>query len=236
MSVVYGDSEGGTRAFKATHRADNARRLRAAKRHSRHVRMLRIAIPLAVVIGGVALALVTWFNPLRMLSRLPISLGDVVISGTKIKMENPRLSGFTRDSRRYDLTAGTAAQDLARPGIVELQDLSATVEMEDKTLVKMSAASGTFDTKAEVLTLDRNIVVTSSSGYEGYLEEAVVDTRSGNMVSEKPVTMKMLNGTVKSSRFEVLQAGDLILFNKGVVVNMTVNPTPTSDGQRGETP
>jgi lipopolysaccharide export system protein LptC len=92
----------------------------------------------------------------------------------------------------------------------------------------MSAKSGTFDTKAEVLTLNQNIVVTSTSGYEGHLEEAVVDTRNGNMVSEKPMSLRMTNATIKANRFEVLQSGDLVRFTKGVVVNMTLKVPPAS--------
>jgi lipopolysaccharide export system protein LptC len=220
MTTAYGNDEGEGRGFRITQRGDSARRFRSAKRHSRHVRLLRIAIPLTVVLGGVFFILSTWFNPLRMLSKLPLSIGDVVISGTKIKMENPKMSGFTRDAHRYDLTAGAAAQDLTRPGIIELQEVNATVEMDEDGLMKLTAATGFFDTKSEVLTLHRNIVVTSTNGYEGHLDEAVIDVHTGNVVSEKPVTLLTQNGTVKSNRFEVVQAGNLIRFDKGVVVNM----------------
>lgn len=220
-----------TRAFKASHRTDDGRRFRAAARHSRRVRILRIGIPVAVVIGGLVLMLVTWLNPLRMLSRLPISVGDVVVSGTKIKMENPKLSGFTRDSRRYDVTAGAAAQDLTRPGVIELQDITAVVEMEPNSSMKLSAVNGLLDTKKELLTLERDIIVTSSN-YEGYLDEAKIDTRTGNVVSEKPVKLKMLNGTVDANRFELMQNGDLIRFDQGVVVNMRLENAPVS-GQPG---
>jgi lipopolysaccharide export system protein LptC len=233
MTAAYGHSEREPRAFTATHRADNARRFRAAIRHSRKVRILRVAIPLVVVLGCGALALMTWFNPLRLLARLPaISIGDVVVSGTKIKMENPKLSGFTRDARRYDLVAGAAAQDLTRPGVIELQEINATVEMQENTSMKLSAASGVFDTNTEILTLERNIIVTSTNGYEGHLAEATIDTRSGNVLSEKPVTLRTLNGTVNSNRLEILQAGDLIRFDKGVVVNMRMNNSP-ADSQSG---
>ena len=234
MSAAYGNDRRDTRAFKASHRGDDARRFRAAAQHSRRVRLLRIGIPVAVVVGAVVLALVTWFNPLRILSRLPISIGDVVVSGTKIKMENPKLSGFTRDSRRYDLTAGAAAQDLTRPGVIELQDITAIVEMDDKSPMKLSAMNGLFDTKKELLTLERDIVVTSSN-YEGHLDEAAIDTRTGNVTSEKPVKLKMLNGTVDANRFELTQGGDLIRFDKGVVVNMRLEYT-SRDNQPGVAP
>ena len=220
MSAAFGTEPRETRAFRASHRSDHARRFRAAARHSRLVRLLRIGLPVAAILGCVVLAAISWFNPLRMLTRLPISIGDVVVSGTKIKMENPKLSGFTRDSRRYDVAAGAAAQDLTRPGVIELQEISAMLEMQEKNPLRLVAQSGLFDTKKEQLTLDRDIVVTASNGYEGYLEEAVIDTKNGNVVSEKPVQLKMLNGTVKGNRFELLNSGDVIRFDKGVVVNM----------------
>jgi lipopolysaccharide export system protein LptC len=220
MSAAFGTEPRETRAFRASHRSDHARRFRAAARHSRLVRLLRIGLPVAAILGCVVLAAISWFNPLRMLTRLPISIGDVVVSGTKIKMENPKLSGFTRDSRRYDVAAGAAAQDLTRPGVIELQEISAMLEMQEKNTLRLVAQSGLFDTKKEQLTLDRDILVTSSNGYEGYLEEAVIDTKNGNVVSEKPVQLKMLNGTVKGNRFELLNSGDVIRFDKGVVVNM----------------
>ena len=230
MSAAYGNEPRETRAFRASQRSDQARRFRAAARHSRRVRWLRIGLPSLAVFGCVVLALVSWFNPLRMLTKLPISVGDVIVSGTKIKMENPKLSGFTRDSRRYDITAGAAAQDLTRPGMIELHDINALLEMQDKATMRLVAQDGVFDTKKEQLTLERNIVVTSSSGYEGYLDEALIDTKNGNVVSEKPVRLKMRNGTVRGNRFELTKSGDIIRFDNGVVVNLKLDnakPAPT---------
>ena len=225
MSAASGTEPKGTRAFRASQRSDHTRRFRAAVRHSRRVRLLKVGLPVMAVIGSLSVALVSWFNPLRMLTNLPISVDDIVVSGTKIKMENPKLSGFTRDSRRYDVTAGAAAQDLLRPGVIELQQISAMLEMRENNTMKLVAQNGLFDTKKEQLTLERNIVVTTSNGYEGYLEEALIDTKNGNVVSEKPVQLKMLNGTVQGNRFELQNSGDVIRFDKGVVVNFKLDDT-----------
>ena len=48
-------------------------------------------------------------------SELPVDLGKLVVSGTKITMEQPRLSGFTNDARAYEFTADAAAQDITKP-------------------------------------------------------------------------------------------------------------------------
>ena len=99
-------------------RGDSERAFRVARRHSRLVRILRVAIPLAVVAGLTAITLVTYYNPLRVLNKLPIDISNLVVSGSKVTMEQPRLSGFTKDARAYEFTADAAAQDLTKPDIV----------------------------------------------------------------------------------------------------------------------
>ena len=74
-------------------------------RHSRRVRMLRVVLPVAIVLLLGVITLVAWLDPLRILVRLPIDAGNLVISGTKITMEAPKLSGYTRNSRWYELSA-----------------------------------------------------------------------------------------------------------------------------------
>ena len=220
MSAAYGNEPRDTRAFEASQRGDDARRFRNAKRHSRRVKLLRVGLPVATAVVCLVLVLIAFFNPLQMLANLPISVAGVVVSGTKINMESPKLSGFTKDKRRYDVTAGTAAQDLTRPGIIELRDVNATLDMQEKNTMRLVAEDALYDTKKEQLTLQRNIVVKSTSGYEGYLDEAVIDTKNGNVVSEKPVRMKTQNGTIRGNRFELQNSGDLIRFENGVVVNL----------------
>ena len=51
-------------------------------------------------------------------------------------MEAPRLSGFTRDSRGYEVNAKAAAQDLSKPGVVELKEIRAKVDMQDSSVVE----------------------------------------------------------------------------------------------------
>ena len=80
-------------AFASARFNDGGRRFRRAARHSRHVRMLRVGIPLGIVLGGfAAFVVMTWLDPLRALARLPVDLGGLVISGTKITMETARMT------------------------------------------------------------------------------------------------------------------------------------------------
>ena len=173
-----------------------------------------------MVLGFTGIFLITYFNPLRMLAKLPIDVGNLVVSGTKITMEHPRLSGFTGDARAYELSADAAKQDLTKPDLIELRNIRAKVQMQDKSTVEVSATAGIYDSKGETLKLDQNIVLSSSTGYRGRLSEAMIDIRKGNVVSERPVEVELLQGTLNANRLEISDSGDLVRFGGGV--NMTL--------------
>ena len=198
-------------------------------RHSRLVRLLRRAIPVTIVVVFVLLVGAAYFNPFRALARLPIDPGKIVLHGTRITMEAPRVAGFTKDARPYEVTAKAASQDITKPDIVELKEIRAKVEMQDKVTVEMIAASGVYEAKVDRLTLDQDIVLTSTSGYSGHLREAVVDVKKGSIVSQSPVELKMLNGTLNANSLEVDDRGDVIRFNGGVVMNLMLDPPKESE-------
>jgi lipopolysaccharide export system protein LptC len=214
------------RAYWTMSRRDADRAFRAARRHSRLVRILRITVPVTVVIGLIIVTLITYFNPLRMLAKLPINIDNLVVSGTKVTMEQPRLAGFTSDARAYELVADTAAQDMTKPDIVELRNIRAKVEMQDKTSMEMTAVSGIYDAKGEMLKLEREILLRSSTGYQGRLSEALIDIRKGNIVSEHPVEVKLLQGTLNANRLDIFDSGDVVRFHGGVVMDMMLNQSP----------
>jgi lipopolysaccharide export system protein LptC len=206
---------------------------RAARRHSRMVRFFRGAIPVSLLAVLAIIAAAAYFQPLKNLSKLGIDPARVVVSGSKINMEAPHLAGFTRDGRPYDLTARAAAQDLAKPGVLELKDVRARVEMQDKTTVEVSAAAGTYDTKGDTMLLRTDVVVTSSSGYSVRLNEAKVDVKTNRIISDQPVEVMLSNGTVKANRLEVSDNGTTMHFEGDVDVNQ-VPPAAASTPGSGQ--
>jgi lipopolysaccharide export system protein LptC len=199
---------------------------RAARRHSRYVRALRAIVltGIAVVLFGVMAAN---YMPSVGTIRLPGEIGKLVIKGTKITMQAPKLTGYTSDSRPYEFTAETANQDINKPDLVELQHLHARLQMEDKSTVEMTAPSGLYDMKADKLVLNEDIALASSTGYAARLQEAVVDMHSGNVVSNKPVAVKLLNGFLNAQRMIISENGNVIHFDGGVT--MVLHPDQDPD-------
>jgi len=79
-------------------------RFAIAARHSRLVRILRVAVPAAVALSLATVVLISIFNPFRTkLAGLPLEIGNLVVSGTKITMESPHLSGFSPYKRPYEM-------------------------------------------------------------------------------------------------------------------------------------
>ena len=203
-------------------------------RHSRRVRFLRWAIPLCLMLGvGVGL-LAGRFDPMHMFKALPVDFSSLVVSGTKITMQAPRIAGFTPDRRPYEVTARAAAQDVANPDTIELQGIHGKGEMPDRSVFEVTADSGIYDSKGEMLTLRQNVVIKSSGGFEVYLNEASIDVHSSNVVSEKPVQVKMQQGTIDANRMEVVNSGDEIRFGGGVnMVMSSGNQGMHLDGKMG---
>ncbi len=220
------------RSYWTMSRGDSERAFRAARRHSRAVRIMRVAIPMAVLLLVGGFSLLTYLNPLRSLAKLPVNINDMVVSGTKITMEKPRMSGFTKDARAYEFNADAAAQDLTKPDIVELRNIRAKMQMQDQSMIDLSADTGVYDTKRETLKLNSNIVLISSNGNKGRLSEAMIDIRKGNVVSDHPVELEFLQGVLNGNKLEIVDSGDLVRFYGGVdmvlMLSATTLPKPAA--------
>lgn len=197
-------------------------RFRAAARHSRMVRVLRVAVPASVVLALASVVVIQVFlNPfITNLPKLPVDISNLVVSGTKITMETPHLAGFSTDQRPYEVWAKAAIQDLANPDHVELQTLRAKVMMEDKSTVTMDARTGLFDSKQQLLDLRKDIFLQSSTGYEAKLSQAYIDINKGTVISDEHVDVKLLNGTLTADRLKILNSGEIVRFEGNVVMNL----------------
>ncbi|WGD52729.1 LPS export ABC transporter periplasmic protein LptC [Bradyrhizobium sp. CB1650] len=208
-------------AQNPTYDAALAAKFATAARHSRLVRILRIAVPGAVLLSLAAIVGVSIFNPFRMLMpKLPIDSGNLVVSGTKITMESPHLAGYTPDQRPYELWAKTATQDITDPDHVELSTLRAKVLMEDQSTLFLDARTGVFDNKQQQLDLHKDIFLRTSTGYEARLNSAFVDMGKGTVSSDDHVDVKLTNGTLSADRLRITEGGDVVRFEGNVVMNL----------------
>jgi len=206
-------------AHNPTYDAALAAKFASAARHSRLVRILRIAVPVTVAASmGLLVLKSTVFNPFQ----IPVKLdsGNLVVTGTKITMESPHMSGFTPDQRPYELWAKTATQDITDPDHVDLSDLRAKVLMEDQSTLFLDARTGRFDNKQQQLDLHKDIFLRTSTGYEARLNSAFVDMNKGTVSSDEHVDVKLTNGTLTADRLRITEGGDVVRFEGNVVMHL----------------
>src|SRR6202035_5583011 len=165
------------------------------------------------------------FNPSRMLwPKLPLEMGNLVVSGTKITMETPHLSGYTPDRRPYEVWAKTATQDVTDPDHLDLKTLRAKVLMEDQSTVTLDGLNGLMDTKQQLLDLHKDIYLRTTTGYEAWLSQAFVDIVKGSVTSEEHVDVKWADGTVSADKLRITGGGEVVRFDGHVVMNIDKLP------------
>jgi lipopolysaccharide export system protein LptC len=206
-------------AHNPTYDAALAAKFASAARHSRLVRILRVWVPATVVVAMAVIIYIAFFNKFRI-PELPLTVENMVVSGTKITMESPHLSGFTPDQRPYELWAKTATQDITDPDHVDLNDLRAKVLMEDRSTLYLDARTGRFDNKQQQLDLHKDIFLRTSTGYEARLNSAFVDMNKGTVSSDERVDVKLTNGTLTADRLRITEGGDVIRFEGNVVMHL----------------
>jgi len=171
-----------------------------------------VVVALALIIGA------SVFNPFRFLNKLPIDLSKLSVSGTKITMDAPHLAGFLPDQRPYEVWAKAATQDVTDPTKVDMLNIRAQVQLEDKSTVRLDAQNGHFNTKTQLLDLANDILLQTTSGYEARLSQARVDMGSGVISSDQPVAVKLTNGTLNSQNLRITEHGASAVFGGGVTM------------------
>lgn len=194
-----------------------------AFRHSKRVRRMRVLVPILAVVVVCAVGFVSWWDPLKALN-LPVSVAAVSMSGSKVTMEAPRLTGYTTDNRFYRVTATRAEHDITRANVVALTAIDSEMQLEGGGTARVISATGMLDTKTGRVELNQDVTVTTSNGQSGQLGHALIDTRAGTIGSNGPVKLSSPRGVIVSERMQISDNGKVIVLEGTVRGNFTPEP------------
>lgn len=197
-----------------------------ARRHSARVRWIKRLVPLAIVLAVISIGAVSILSRLKLSIELPFDIGHLSLSGSRLTMDLPKLSGFTDDNRGYRVTARTAVQDLTQPDVIELADIEARLELADKGWASVNAKTGSFDTKKQFITLGDGVDLAMNGGYGGKLADAQVDIKAGTIATAHPVVFTYLDGKLVADRLDVTDRGTRALFQGNVQLDFRLNNLP----------
>ncbi|GBE44750.1 MAG TPA: LPS export ABC transporter periplasmic protein LptC [Rhizobiales bacterium] len=193
-----------------------------ARAHSRLVARLRIALPvLAVAVAGLY-----FVSPKIQMTfgDLNASVAGVVIEKGRLRMVNPKLEGVNDEQGAYVVTADYAEQVVANPDIIYLTEIRAEMNNNQKGWSRLSAPKGVFETKTEKLELAGDIRTVQSGGMTARLSRASIDMKKQLIVSNEPVDVDFLNGTVRSDAMTIHTGEKRVIFRNNVRVHIRKRP------------
>lgn len=203
-----------------------------AARHSRHVRILRIALPTIAVLSVLGFFAVMSFDADD--GGLPaLSLSGINFEQREITMDKPHISGFDGTKRAYEVHAAKAIQALGNAKVVTLETITAKFALGDKGRANLEAAAGVYDGNTQKLKLSGGIDLTTTDGYTARLDDADIDVEAGNVASDTGVVIRGKEGSISADSIEVLERGKHVFFRGNVKVFYQPPETAEKDGTGG---
>lgn len=192
--------------------AERARRraFAAAARHSARVRWLRrfILIGAALISAGVI-----WYSYFRSLDihGIHISLAKIGISGDKVTMSHPRLTGERRDGEPYEVTAVSGTQNPRDPTRITLNRLAARLRLNSGGDTRVVGDQGVYDSQKQTLVLSGNVHI-KSVDFDLAMQSASMNFRTNVFQSPHPVRLDFTGGWIKAKSMAMAKGGEQITF------------------------
>jgi lipopolysaccharide export system protein LptC len=181
-----------------------------ARIHSRLVRLLRVVLPLIMVgIVGLLVALVV----AHALRRQAAAQQN---ASTPIRMVNPHFFGRDSQGRAFTLGAQQASRDERSFQTVLLAYPSIVMDVNGPRPSKLTADVGVYREDTRVLFLKGHVHATNTKQSSFATDEATVNTRTGEVIGGAPLSSQSQLGNLTSSRFNVYDKGDRVVFKGGV--------------------
>ncbi len=188
-----------------------SRAFRSAARHSARVKWLR-----RLILGGAALLSLgvvwfSWFRTLDVGGGAHVSLESIGISGDKVTMEHPKLTGVRRDGRPYEVTADSGVQNPHDPNRTDLTRLDARLHLSDDGETRVLGDHGLYDSGAQSLDLSGHVRI-KGVNFDLAMQSATMNFKTNALSSKQPVRLTFGGGWVNSDAMSMADNGAEITF------------------------
>ena len=165
--------------------------------HDRMVRLSLVALPIGI--GVLAAFLVT--APLLMGGDVSFVLdkNKVDIAPERLRIESAEYRGADTRGRPFHLHAGSAIQRSSAEPVVQLNDLSAEIRLEEGP-ASIRADRGHYDLNSQQVAVDGPLRFQTSDGYTLNTHDATVDLKTRRLQSGGAVSGNTPTGTFSANR------------------------------------
>jgi lipopolysaccharide export system protein LptC len=133
------------------------------------------------------------------------------LDGTRVTMEQPRLAGYRKDGRPYEVNANSGVQDIRQPNLIELNTLDAKIGMADQSTLHVVSTSGLYDSLREFMDFSKPVRIKSPT-YDIDMKSAKMDFKAGTVATDQDVKVLLSTGEILADRMNILDNGQNIVF------------------------
>jgi lipopolysaccharide export system protein LptC len=203
--------------------------LRTADRHSARVRFLRRTIIIGAAVTTAFITVIALFDPFKHLP-ISVSVASVHLNGTRVTTEDPKMTGFRKDGRAYEINASSGIQDILDTNVTDLVGVKAKVVMGDDSTARVTAGYGTHDSLHDTMKLRENVHIMNASGYEFIMKSVTMNFKSNDMVTDEPATLLLNGARFDADRMTISDNGHRVTFEGSVKSVIDQDSTDTSVG------
>ncbi|MBU3889363.1 LPS export ABC transporter periplasmic protein LptC [Methylosinus sporium] len=206
-----------------------------ARRHSQRVARLRrwLLWGSGAIIAAVAVGVA--FHSLRFLPA-DLRFSRIATEGTRITIESPKLVGYRKDGRPYELRARTGVQDIAKPDVFELERLEVRIQSDNESNVVLTAEKGLYDAKKDRANLSGGAHLYDGKHYDLRTDAAVIDFRGNIVTSDQPTRLTLDKSIVTARSVEFSQNERRATFSGAVHTTLPGDDDAETGAAQGSAP
>ncbi len=200
--------------------------------HSRRVALLKRVLP---AIGlSLILLVAVWPRLAPLLERIRFSLPAIDLrEARELRMLNPRYLGTDRENRPVVVTAAVGQQVPDNANLMSLEQPKADLQAHDGAAIVVTAATGIYQSQAQILDLFGNVKLVHQNGTEFTTDTARLNVANNSGQGDDPVEGHGPSGDVKAQGFRIYNKGDTLIFTgdadlvlRGAHQNAAAAPAP----------
>lgn len=208
---------------------------RGVSSYSRAVRWLKIGLPLLALALLSSIFLIPQEHEFD--GGIVYSSADLLRLGEGMSVARPRIEGSSVEGEPFVVEAESATPDGPDPERVDLEEVRAQFTQAEGREIRISAASGALQPKAQLLALEGTVRLETSDGYLVETERVETNLADGEAQAPGRVVATGPQGRIEAGSFRArrveaqdpaplggLEPGEYLWFEDGVRVNWTPPP------------
>jgi lipopolysaccharide export system protein LptC len=171
--------------------------------HTKLVRLAKFALPLVAIGLFASLFIYSKTNDIR--DGLVFADEELRKLASEAKITNPEFSGVTSAGDAFSVSATVAQPDAPKPGRIDLENPSTTINFAYGVDLDASAELGSLNIKTNIAELSGRVSFETSNGYRATAGAITLNFRTGNVDGTGQILAEGPIGRIEAGEMHLIQ-------------------------------